>query len=68
MFVNELEKMHWIATERRTRLLQEAAVARLYAQPAPVKLLSVLTTAISGWFSGGKSLRALPLHRLSVDA
>lgn len=67
MFVNEFEKIHWIATERRARLLQEAFVDQLLGRPAPATPLAQLTTVISDWVTLAKDFRPLPARRSLAD-
>ncbi len=68
MFVNEYEKMHWIATERRARLLHEAWVDRLRSQRAQPNPLSTLAAALGSWLNLSEAIRLVGLRRPLADA
>ncbi|MFZ4663801.1 MAG: hypothetical protein ACOYNY_42775 [Caldilineaceae bacterium] len=68
MFVNEYEKMHWIANEQRTRLLQEARIQRMLGQRVQPNPLSTLAAAFERWLNLSAAIRLVTLRRPLANA
>lgn len=68
MFLHESEKMLWLASDRRARLLQEAAVDRLLSTSVAGQRGWGVSALLGGWRKLGQLLLLVAPHRPVIGA